>query len=225
MSRGLGKNTRALRGVIERVLFEKYADLPMSSRQVFYQCLGHPGVNYGLICRTLVNMRRDGSVPYTRIVDRTRRKHQRASWDSAKELLDACARQFRRDLWADQDTIPMVGCEKQALEGIFAGVCDEFGAQLWIIRGFSSESFDYEWSEEIKELTAAGKRVCIGYFGDHDPSGHYIEQASIRKLRGFGANVEWTRIGLLPTDPDESGLTKLPVKRTPQTKSFRAQIW
>ena len=226
--RGLGKKTLILRTLIKQVLFEKYPATTMSSRQVFYQCLGPLVANaeseYRRVCRTLVNMRRDATIPYDRIVDRTRSKHQRSGWDSASEILGAVSQQFRRDMWTEHDTVPVIACEKQALEGIFAEVCDEYGVQLYIIRGFNSESFDYEWSEEIKALNDDGKRVVIAYFGDHDPYGIDIEDNSKRKLRGFGAKFEWTRLGLLPRDVGTFNLPTQPLKGAKRSERFRVKF-
>ncbi len=214
--RGKGKRTLDLRDVILNVLFEVYPDTTMSSRQVFYQCLGPALSNcqaeYKRLCRTLVDMRRDGSVPYSRIVDRTRSMHRLAGWDSAVDIIEASANQFRRDMWQLHGSVPMIACEKQALEGILTEVCDEYGVALWIIRGFNSESFDYEWAEEIKRQTRAGHAIHIGYLGDHDPSGRVIGEASRKKLEGFGAVFEWERLGLHPGDLKSYGLELVPLK-------------
>lgn len=214
--RGKGKRTLDLRQVIENILFELYPGTLMSSRQVFYQCQGPALANsqaeYKRLCRTLVDMRRDGTVPYSRIVDRTRSMHRLDGWDSAVDIIKTAANQYRRDMWQLHGSVPMIACEKQALEGILTEVCDEFGVALWIIRGFNSESFDYEWAEEIKRLNEAGKSVYIGYLGDHDPSGRVIGEASRKKLEGFGAVFKWERLGLHPEDLSDFNLELVPLK-------------
>ena len=113
----------------------------------------------------------------------------------------------------------MIACEKAALEGIFAGVVDEFGASLWTLRGFNSESFDFEWSEAIQEITSTGRHVEIAYFGDFDPSGLEIERSSRRKLEGFGARFGWRRAGLLLEDFEAFDLARIPVKRHTDTRA------
>jgi hypothetical protein len=113
----------------------------------------------------------------------------------------------------------MIACEKAALEGIFSQVVDKYGASLWTLRGFNSESFEYEWAEEIRELNDAGKKVVIYYFGDFDPSGLSIEATSKRKLEAWGAKFTWVRAGLLLEDFDRFNLIRIPVKRsTPEKK-------
>lgn len=213
--RGEGKDTIALRQVIADVLAG--FDGPMSGRQIFYQCVSLGAVENnakgrGQVLRLILKMRRDGSIAYSRIVDRTRAKHHRAGWDNVSEALDGWRQYYRRDLWQDQKTIPMIACEKAALEGIFSQVVDEYGASLWTLRGFNSESFEYEWAEEVRELNAAGKNVIIYYFGDFDPSGLSIEETSRRKLEAWGAKFTWVRAGLLLEDFDRFNLIRIPVK-------------
>ncbi len=230
--RGLGKKTVAMWQAIGEMLeLERYRDVKVTSRQIAYQLVGKPWQaienvesDKQRVGRIIVDMRRKGAIPYSRITDRSRRKRFVSSWEDAKEYIDAGA--YRQNMWTDQPVIPMIACEKQALEGIFDEVCGEYGLSPWIIRGFNAESFDYEWSEAIKEITALGKRVVIAYFGDWDPSGLCIEEVSHAKLgdgerkygfskepfEGFGATFTWERLGLVQEDFDRFGIATVPIK-------------
>lgn len=227
-ARGEGKRTKGLRSSVLEVL-DSYSG-PMSGRQVYYQLVSGGDVENSsksckAVLRLLVKMRRDGSIPYSRIVDRTRAVHKRPGWDGVAHIMENVAQQYRRDFWADQAVVPMIACEKAALEGIFAAAVDEYGASLWTLRGFNSESFEYEWSEEIKAITAEEKQVVIYYFGDWDPSGLAIEENSKRKLAGFGAGFEWRRAGLLAEDFDRFEIVPVPVKRTDtRSKAFLSKF-
>jgi hypothetical protein len=222
--RGLGKKTIALRAHVLDVLAT--FDGSMSSRQVFYQLVSRGAVvNNEKACdvvqRLLVAMRRDGSVPYSRIVDRTRGKHHRSGWDGAEDIMAGVAEQYRRDLWAQQDVHVHVCCEKQALEGVFGEIVDEYGAPLWTIRGFNSESFVYEWAEEIKALNREGRRVVVAFFGDHDPSGLCLEADCQRRLLSMGAQFTWAREGLLWEDFERFALVNVDTKkRDPRTRKY-----
>jgi hypothetical protein len=226
--RGEGKRTLSLRAAILNVL--QRIEGSLSSRQVFYQCVSMGTVaNNKPEClrvgRLLVKMRRDGSVPYSRIVDRTRAKHVAPSWEGVRSILNATARQYRSSFWNDQPMVPMIACEKQALEGIFEEAVDQYGVPLFVVRGFNSESFEYEWSEDIKRYTDRGQSVVIYYFGDHDPSGLCIEANSQRKLEGFGARFAWVRAGLLWEDFERYDLVNIPVKHTDtRAKSYLSKF-
>lgn len=220
--RGPRKSTRELMDVIVDVL--DTFDGSMSTRQIYYQCVSRGEVQnctagYDKVQRLVVSMRREGIIPFDRVVDRTRAKHQRPGWDGPKEIMQAVHAQFRRDLWAEQDTVVMIACEKQALEGIFAEACDEYGASLWTVHGFASLSFAYEWANEIKECTAEGKRVAIAYFGDFDPSGLCIERKITEQLEELGARFSWERAGLIWEDFDEFDLVNVPVKQATDSRA------
>lgn len=215
--RGPSQRTAEL---VEKTLnvFDDFAG-SMSTRQVYYQLVSRGVVEnnaraYDRVQRLVVDLRRNGAVNYDRVVDRTRGKHQMPGWEGVESLMNSAAKQYRRDFWSEQPTVVMVACEKQALEGIFAEVVDTYGASLWILRGYSSESFAFEWANEIKLLTESGADVEIAYFGDHDPSGLGIEQDAAAKLRSHGAKFKWTRWGLREGDFAQYKLINIPVKRT-----------
>lgn len=213
--RGPRKSTQALMDEVHEVLDD--FDGSMSTRQVYYQLVSRGAVenndrSYDKVQRLLVQMRRDGEVPYDRIVDRNRARHMRPGWDGARDLMEAAALQFRRDYWADQENVVMIALEKAALEGVFAEAVDEYGAQLWTIRGFNSESFAFEWANEIKRLQRLGKWVHVHYYGDFDPSGIALEHDAANKLESHGARFSWSRRGLLLEDFERYGLVRVPVK-------------
>ena len=217
LGRGRYAKTQKLADEIEAIFAE--FDGVMSTRQVFYQAVSRGAVQntnaaYGRVQRLLVDLRKDRTIDYDRVVDRTRAKHQIATWASCADMLRACSTQFRRNAWAEMSTVVMIGLEKQALEGVFGEVVDEFGAALWVCRGYPSDAFAFEWATEITECTDAGKRVIVYYFGDHDPSGLDIERTCIVKLKEHDAEFEWQRAGLLAEDFGAHGLVKLPVKRS-----------
>ncbi|MBX3197261.1 MAG: hypothetical protein KF850_34430 [Labilithrix sp.] len=215
--RGPRRATTALMGHVLDVL--DAFPVKMSTRQLYYQLVSRGAVentprSYERVQRLLVQMRRDGDVPYERIVDRTRTKHQRPGWDGVADIMQTVQTQYRRDLWADQRTVVMIACEKQALEGVLSDVVDDYGAPLWILRGFNSESFAFEWATDILDHVRAGKQVVVAFFGDMDPSGLAIERDAKAKLERHGAHIQWERHGLLLADFERFELVNVPVKRT-----------
>jgi hypothetical protein len=218
--RGLGAKTLALRAHVADIVGT--FDGSMSVRQVFYQLVSRGAVRntpaaYEGVSRLLVTMRRDGSIPHERIVDRTRRVHKLAGWDGVREAMASLAAQYRRDPWDGQATHVHVACEKQALEGVFSRVVDDYGAPLYVLRGFASEAFVFEWAVEIQRVVEDGHNVVVAYFGDHDPSGLAIEQDCRDRLLGHlspsaAPSFTWRRCGLLFEDLDAYDLVNVPVK-------------
>jgi hypothetical protein len=217
-SRRLYRRSRELADVILTVL-AAYPDMSMSTRQIYYQCVSRGVIQngekeYDRVQQLVLKLRRSGDIDYDRIVDRRRAKHHRGGWQGAESMLHTFGEYFRRDIWASQNTIVMIGLEKEALEGVFAETVDEYGASLWPFAGYISESFAYEWATEINEYVDDGKHVTIYYFGDHDPTGLDIERDAIEKLRRFDAKFAWGRKGLLWNDFNDFDLINIPVKIT-----------
>jgi len=160
--------------------------------------------------RVVLAMRRCGEIPYGRIVDRARPKHKRPGWVGVEDMMKAARTQYHRDMWLGQPTVAMVACEKAALEGICTEIVDEHGASFWDLRGGTSETFLFDWAEDIRECNDRGQAVSIAYLGDHDPKGMDIERHTQKALRGFGARFSWVRLGLTTSDLDD--VPNLPTK-------------
>lgn len=197
---------------------------PMSTRQVFYQCVSRQAVEnteagYSRVARLLVWLRRNGTIPYERIVDRTRSMHRVATWDSLGEAYFSLKNQYRRDPWQNQNVVPFIGIEKDALAGIVENVVDSFAAPLAVTRGYPSLDFLHNWAMEIRVLNSFGKRVRVFYFGDFDSTGIHIPQTIEEELRSFGAEFEFQVAGLLKSDIVKFKLLPGPLKKgTPEKK-------
>jgi hypothetical protein len=195
-------------------------DGSMSVRQLYYQVVTQGAVSnceesYAKVQRIVLRMRRLGEIPWGRIVDRGRTRYQASCWGGIGDIMEAVASQYRRDLWVDQPTIPMIGLEKHALEGVFQEAVDDYAVSLWTLGGTSSASFLFDWSEEIQRLNAKGKCVVIAYFGDHDPAGLDIARAARDGLVEHGAHgFAFLWEGLHLADLDTFNVPALRVKRT-----------
>jgi hypothetical protein len=217
-SRSRYRKTQLLADTILDIVNREFVELSMSTRQLFYQCVSRGAVpnsnaSYDRVQRLVVDLRREGAIEYDRIVDRTRIKHRVSQWEGPIQIMEAVGKQYRRDLWSEQDNVVMVACEKQALEGIFAEVVDRYGASLWTLHGYGSESFLYEWANEIRKYYDDGKGVLVAYFGDFDPTGLDIERHAQKSLEGhLGVTVDWTRRGLTEEDFEAFELVNVAVK-------------
>jgi hypothetical protein len=204
-------------------------DGKISTRQMYYQLalrgiVKPKQVGYDQVQRLLVRLRWKGFIPPSRICDRTRRKHQRSSWDGLADILKNTEEQYRRDYWADQPEVVYIGLEKQALEGVVADVCDKYGVGLFVCRGYPSYSLLYDWAEEIRFWNHQGKEVNIFYLGDFDPTGVDIDRAIEEALRKFGAkDFFFERIGIFGEDIDRYNLLPLPIKKEARAQKFMEQ--
>jgi hypothetical protein len=76
---------------------------------------------------------------------------------------------FKLDYWADETHKIEVWTEKDALSQILLEEADKFRVPVRVTRGFTSISSLHAWD---------GDKTVL-YFGDHDPSGLWIDKAII----------------------------------------------
>lgn len=207
------KDTQILRaGIIE--IFNRIRR-SMTVRQVFYQAV-YSGLvpknekhGYGVIQRNILEMRRYGHLPYNFVSDLTRRMVKPNSYNGLGEALDRWMNFYRQDVWANQPDHVEIWLEKDALAGIFADITTKYDVSLFIARGFSSESFLYSASEEIKRI---GKPTYVYYFSDFDQSGFNMCKQVSEKLPRFGVDINFIRAGLTEGQIKEYSLPSRPSK-------------
>ena len=81
---------------------------------------------------------------HSAILTRTRELVTHNSWDSPEQIIDAVAKQYREDVWQDQDCRLEVWVEKAALLGVIAPICDEYRVPYFAHIGNNSQSEQYK---------------------------------------------------------------------------------
>jgi hypothetical protein len=202
------------------------ANAPMTVRQVFYRA-----VSAGLIakteneyrqtiCRLLKDMRLEGDLAFSDIVDGTRWMHKPPSFKSLDAAVQSWQAAYRRDLWDAQETYVEVWIEKDALVGVLYPVTKQWDVPLMPTRGYPSLSF---LAEAAGDIDLEERPVVIYYIGDHDPSGIDIARNVEERLREFAPDADLTfeRLALLP---EQIALYDLPTRPTKATDS-RSKSW
>jgi hypothetical protein len=111
--------------------------------------------------------------------------------------------------------------EKDALSGVISDVVDEYGAPLFICRGYPSLALLQDWEDEIRMLNAEGKEVRIFYFGDFDPDGVDIPRFIGEELTGSGVKFDFKISGLLKSDMAAFKLLSIKLKaKGTRTREF-----
>ncbi len=163
------------------------ADHPMTLRGLFYRLVSEGLIpktenEYGKVGRYLLRLRRDGTIPYQWIADSTRWMRKPTTYDSLEDALWQTAQTYRRSLWNDQSAYVEVWIEKDTLAGLLVEETAAWDVPLMVVRGFSSETYLYEASENIG---AVGKPSYLYLLTDHDPSGLASARDVARKIEGF----------------------------------------
>lgn len=189
---------------------------PMTVRQVFYQMVARNAVEKteaaykGIVGRLLVEMRRDGAVPYGWIADGTRWQRKPRTYTGMRDMLEQTARLYRRDLWHEQNCYVEIWCEKDALAGVIWPETAGYDVPLMVSRGYSSLSFLHSAAENIEALE---KPAYIYHLGDHDPAGVHIPVHIERELRKMAPNAE-IHFEMLAVTPAQIKTYKLPTRPT-----------
>jgi len=193
----------------------------MTVRQVYYQLvgLGHPKTDefYGKQQRALLDMRRGGLLPYQLITDGSRYVMKPRSYGTVEEAISMSLDNFRLDVWSQINHYVEVWMEKTALASIFYEVTSEFNIPLFVSRGFSSESFIYSSSENIKNI---GKPATILLFTDYDPSGLTLSDSIVKGLERFGCQATFKRCCLTPEQIVQYELPSRPTKESSHSRNF-----
>jgi 5S rRNA maturation endonuclease (ribonuclease M5) len=215
--RDYNKQTRVIREGIINIFND--IRMPMTVRQVYYRAIAAALVpkseskGYGPVQSQLLQMRREGSLPYSFIADNTRFRIKPDSHNTLKDALETELRRFRIDMWKNLDEHVEIWLEKDALASIFSDITSEYDVPLFVSRGFSSESFLYQSAENIRRI---GKPTTIYLFSDWDPSGVELTNSIEKLLPRFniGVDINFVRKALTPSHIRDFNLATRPTKRT-----------
>lgn len=226
----------------------------LTLRQLYYQGVARKRLpsgqkSYKHLMDVLSTARERGTFPLWALVDRTRRVHpgeftrndanvDRALDRAAREVQTAAGRLLGRGRWFAQDVHLSVWFEKEALAGIFEGVCAEEGVTCFSIRGDPSHPALYEWLQHAAAVHGVGdaskgwrdqwgqahsgraKRSIVLYFGDHDPTGIRIPRSAEITTRIFMGHMgltfplEFRRVGITLDQARALDLPPFPAKES-----------
>jgi hypothetical protein len=188
--------TKAEQARLDEALFAIAEELhPITVRGVFYQAevripdiVAKSEKGYGIVQRRLVTLRRAELIPYDWITDGTRWRRGHDRYDGLEDFRAVAASLYFQDYWSTADVHVEVWLEKDALAGvIYPVVCEEWGLQLMVARGFASITYLYEAGRFLSDL---GKVSHILVLSDFDPSGKCAARKVEEGLREFASEVE-----------------------------------
>lgn len=193
----------------------------LSLRQLFYQfvsrdMLENTEQSYKRLGSIISDARLAGLIDWSHIKDRGRATIENTHWNTPGDIIEACASQFRIDLWEDQSSFVMVMVEKQALEGVLVPVCRKLDITFIANKGYSSSSMMYELGKTLNaEKRVNGRSPVVLYLGDHDPSGIDMTRDVLERLELFSQlDVEVIRLALNMDQVEEYGPPENPTKLT-----------
>lgn len=209
-------------GIKRAIFYILEPDHPMTVRQVFYQLVNHGAVEkteaeyQRTVVRLLTEMRLSGELPFSWIVDHTRRRQQTRTFTSMSEAVEDTALFYRKSALRDAPAYIEIWVEKDALSGIMWPVTSEYDVPLLSSKGMPSLTFLHSTAEQMRHEWRYRDRPTFLYqFGDHDPTGALIPRTIEARLREFCPEVEFTveRVALTRQQIAEHRLPTRPTKR------------
>jgi hypothetical protein len=227
------RRTRAELDQVDEAIIEAIgADAPVTLRGVFYRVvsmgvIGKTELDYRLVGRRLLKLRREHEVNYADITDGTRWVNKPTTWADLDEMLEDAAASYRRALWHDQPIEVQIFTEKDAISGVIQPVTDQWDVALGVVRGYASESFAWSVAQSVCDARQAGiDDVCLYQLGDHDPSGVDAWRDFTDKVAGFAiehySNVEWLHFERLAVTEQQIADWQLPTRPTKATDTRSA---
>ncbi len=201
--------------------------LPLTLRQLYYRLVASGTIEnnrsqYTMLSTLVKNMRLAGLMSWNVITDRTRRQTDINGYTNKKDFIDIEVNNFlkyySRNLTQGQNKMIELWVEKDALATIFEDVAFEYSIRAVVCRGYQSTSFIKNYYDRAVSALADGKQPVILYFGDFDPSGIQMFEATQESLE-LEMNlydIEYKRIALNLSDIDNYKLPNEPdaVKKT-----------
>lgn len=194
--------SRRLIAIAEQIMSDYAAQgYDLSLRQLYYQFVARNHLpnsekSYKNLGNLISDARLAGLLDWEIIKDRGRERVENSHWESPASILNACARQFRIDLWEEQPNRVLVMVEKQALEGVLLPVCQELDVPFMANKGYSSSTALYELGRELNQFLGE-KDIYLLYLGDHDPSGIDMTRDVAERVELFcEGSVETQRLAL-----------------------------
>lgn len=162
----------------------------LTLRQLYYQFVARGWMpnrqtEYDRLGSIVNDARLAGLLDWNWITDRTRNPKTRSTWDHPRDIIEASARQFHLDYWADQPVHVEVWVEKEALAGVVEDACWPLSVTTLACRGYMSQSEQWTASRRFTRLIKDDKRVVVLHLGDHDPSGMDMSRDNAERLRDF----------------------------------------
>lgn len=200
---------------------------PLTLRQIYYRLVaaGHienSRSSYIMLSKLVKWMRIDERLPWYVLEDRSRRISGKRGFESLKDFIEQEVDNFldgyTRCLVQGQDKYIEVWVEKDALMRLVRNTVYPYCIRAVVCRGYQSVTFIADFYKRAEAAIMKGQKPVVLYFGDLDPSGVQMLEATIETLQDeldlygvtfkrIALNPEHIALYNLPSDPDAAKTT------------------
>jgi hypothetical protein len=195
---------------------------PLTLRQIYYQLVSRGEIKntrseYNMLSKLVKWMRIDDRLPWRALEDRSRRVSDKRGFESLKDFVEQEVDYFldgyTRCLVQGQEKYIEVWVEKDALMRLFVDTIYPYCLRAVVCKGYQSVTFIADFYKRAEQAIMKGQTPVVLYFGDLDPSGVQMLEATIETLQVELDlwSVDFKRVALnpdhirrynLPNDPD-----------------------
>ncbi len=174
----------------QEILEEMEAWLPLTLRQLYYQCVSRDIIrnnlkSYKRLGELVNHARLNGLIDWSAIEDRTRTLNGTNHWSNPASVINSAHSGYRIDKWSDQPNHVEVWVEKDALKSVLQRACTKHDVDYFSCRGYGSQSALYQAGKRLGDAQQCGKKPVIIHLGDHDPSGMDMTRDIIARVEMF----------------------------------------
>ena len=230
----LGKyENECLRQAIQEIVAEQK---PITVRGIYYQCVLDKRLpfvtkdsaggfrNYRLVAKRALDLRREGVIPWSSVVDPSRNHYDRQRWTKPAAFAEVAPRFYRKDYWANARQRPVVLVEKDGQVAVYEQFADSYGVDVWSCHGYGSASHLWSLAQYIK---ATQQDITILVCADWDPSGcdwpRAAEHELSNHLLGHNKGVVYDRVLIRKEDVEDLG--QKVALRAPNKNDPRVSNW
>jgi hypothetical protein len=219
---------------------------PLTLRQLFYRvlakgCFLNPAWQknggksplknpYGALSTLLKWMRIDEKLPWNALEDRSRSISDKRGFSDLSEFINQemswFLEDYQRCLIQGQENHIELWTEKDALAKIFQDVAYPYCLRTVVCRGYSSITFIADFYRRASNALNQGQTPIVLYFGDLDPSGVDMLEATKETLEAeLGLEgVVFKRIALNPDQVKKYNLPQDPTAAKTSDKRFNKYV-
>ena len=148
----------------------------LTLRQLYYQLVTRNTIpntveSYNRLQRVISDARLAGLVSWTSLEDRGRNLRGYRTFDGPADSVVAGLREYKIDMWANQEWRPEVWVEKQAMESVIGQIAHKLRVDFYATKGYDSQSQSWRAGRRFADYVRKGQRPIVFHLGDHDPSG------------------------------------------------------
>jgi len=163
------------------------------------------------VSRQLTAAREEGAIPWEWIVDETRSAERVGMWDSPEQIINTATKQYRRNVWKEQNDWVEVWSEKGTVRGTLAPVLNKYGVTFRVMHGYGSATAVHDIAEESGRCD---RPLTVLYVGDYDCSGMHMSERDLPdRIARYGGDIDIIRVALTGDDVwNDTDLPPFPAK-------------